>query len=322
MVKLIKHGNLNLQSHKSLKDLDFPCHSIDATIGLKDELNNKYIKPNTGIPKSDLGFSLYESSEIDAKISSISVEISNIKLSMTSGEAFAELEEKINDTTTLSQGIKTDVDLIKHKIENGEIGSGSGGSVNFSNFDLKKGTVTSVSPTFDVTVPFEYTLGGNLNVYLNGVLQNNLIEYTEKDSRTISFTSELSSDSIISFSIGTLTKVDTNSTSSSSVTQDAKINVKIGDVLFSKIDSDTVIIQAYKIIKEENNIVKTLKDFNNSDSNNFYFDNENTSFNGVVNINKTFSYIYTETPNQTSAIKEFCTEYIDFSEFINIKEFV
>ena len=131
MVKLIKHGGLTLQSHKSLKDLDFPCHSIDATIGLKDELNSKYIKPDAGIPKADLDFSLYDKKEIDdllkvindkvtaignigeADITKIKSDVTSLSSKMTSAEAdIANAESNISI-------INTDIAQIKSSMASG-----------------------------------------------------------------------------------------------------------------------------------------------------------------------------------------------------------
>jgi hypothetical protein len=70
--------------------------------------------------------------------------------------------------------------------------------------------------------------------------------------------------------------------------QKTYLNVKVGDTLYINTTGDyvldKVIVQPYKFVEGTQNIVETLKTFNNTEASNFFYNDENVEFTGAMRI--------------------------------------
>ena len=72
--------------------------------------------------------------------------------------------------------------------------------------------------------------------------------------------------------------IDDQTNKFQSVRQDAKANEVYTIELIKSNKLNDLIIQAYEFIQGEQDVVTTLKEFNNKDANNFYYDKDNVVF--------------------------------------------
>jgi len=107
---------------------------------------------------------------------------------------------------------------------------------------------------------------------------------------------------------------------STKVWQKTSLNVQENNIIkINATDNDFILdktlIQVFKFIEGEKDIIEILKTFDNADSENFYYDSENVVFNGVMKIKD--AYEYNITLNSDGLYE---SEDIDVSSFVNIND--
>ena len=92
--------------------------------------------------------------------------------------------------------------------------------------------------------------------------------------------------------------IDDQTNKFQSVRQNAKANEVYTIELISPNKLNDLIIQAYEFIQGEQDVVTTLKEFNNKDANNFYYDKDNVVFtNEGTEIKNEYEVISTKNEN-------------------------
>ena len=84
------------------------------------------------------------------------------------------------------------------------------------------------------------------------------------------------------------------------------------------ISDNKVIIDSYKLVEGENDIVETVKSFDNSDKNDFFFDNENVEFTDSMHINK--QHVLSSTLNADGFYESNVIDITEYIDIIGLKE--
>lgn len=100
--------------------------------------------------------------------------------------------------------------------------------------------------------------------------------------------------------------------------QSVRLNVLAGDTievgLYPSRPNHDVIVQCYKFEPGVDDVVGVIKDFNNADKANFYYDEDSVVFDGTMRQKTTFNYPLTEV-GDVGIGKMFMSEEIDKTKF-------
>lgn len=106
---------------------------------------------------------------------------------------------------------------------------------------------------------------------------------------------------------------------SNSIEQRTALNVKANEQIYVPLSDSTfeakTLVEVYKFVQGENNVVATIKTFDNSQQESFFFDKDKVSFEKAMKIKDNYEYAFVE--NLEHGFYE--TEEIDFSEFLEIE---
>jgi hypothetical protein len=164
----------NLLINRGLPDQ----HTIESVTGLRNSLDGKYEKPNTGIPKTDLGFNVATLTDLEYLRQTSIVDIDN-QLTLLAGEIL----QARGGEKTLKEYIDTKVPYTEWSGGGGG-GGGTGSQVGYPIFE--KVICDPEQTTF--LLPKEYRVGtGQLEVYYDGLRMVVGDDYLETNATTVEF---------------------------------------------------------------------------------------------------------------------------------------
>lgn len=100
------------------------------------------------------------------------------------------------------------------------------------------------------------------------------------------------------------------------VSQKVVLNVTSGqEIVIDNVNTDKVLVQVWKFVEGQENVVQTVKTFNNTNASNFYYNPDTIEF-GESSVSIKDTYTYPTTLNNDTGFYE--TGFIDKSQFSSI----
>ena len=183
-VKIIRKGNSSISNdHNTLYNRGLTNqHPIEAITGLAEELAEKYVKPETGIPSTDLGFEVVNNDQLLNAVSLLEEKILTNKNNISVIDKRADILEDLLNQISVDNGVSNESTL---------------------NFAYKEGfredfisedgdTVFNLTNSYIVD-------GEHLMVYRDGELLSPNIDYEETADNEITMKYPLEADVIMTF---------------------------------------------------------------------------------------------------------------------------
>lgn len=189
MIRLMRYGITDMESsvisHNLLVDRETPNqHPIEAISGLRLELNEKYVKPNTGIPISDMGYNpatqeglIALSNEVDARMIILNSDLTSVTTHVNAIQDF--LNNIFKDQTTGVPGNP----VINFAYRNG----------------FREEFISEEGDTDFYLINTFIADGKHLKVYRDGELLVPGVDYDEVSDNKVVFKYPLESDIYLSF---------------------------------------------------------------------------------------------------------------------------
>lgn len=174
--------------------------------------------------------------------------------------------------------------------------------------EIKKNTDIAIDVSTDIMRKSDYATSDTSGVVDKALIAKNLEGETQLDPLMYRGTDSTGNIGYFHFPVGI-------GSGSGNISQKVLLDAKTDEMkLISTNDTDKAIIQAYKYETGDNDVISTLKEFNNSESDSFCYDKDKVEFNDGMRI-KTNYTIHTQPVSDY-----FISDEIDKSQFISIMD--